>query len=406
MVFEKSFLLQTLDAAAAPNPGEFPRRKRQRDFPRYCCQLEAHACFSSGSESPLEQFVLLSHSLSVCCAAFHGRPPPTPSASTTTSPLLPPRPGPRHTTHARSPLKASRMVWSPSLISKAVAHEHDSVLLFRLRCFVPVRDLPRCATHPTHPPPFLRTANTIPTPITVPPAIAAAVRPLHLTTNNGYNSTAPGAAAAAATATASPVLCLHPKSPTAHHQQNAQHQGHRPRSQGNGNNRDTTPAASSDFFGDDDSDDDGFSSEDPDTLYERECSGATPIAAAASSRSASSASPSPSSARGRHAPGAPRREAAGPSSGLHKSGGSSGDVGGFGGGRGGGGAGRSGGAGGDAAQRHAARNAAAKRRSSERFDAVMDTLAAQVSGRGQLCRRGHARRACTQGERDRARKRV
>eukprot|EP00903_Cladosiphon_okamuranus_P018574 g17097.t1 len=217
-----------------------------------------------------------------------------------------------------------------------------------------------------------------PTTVIDAPAITVAGRPPHVITDYAYNSpTTPGVPASA---TASALL--HRKKPAAHHEQTMQQQQQQ-QSRGQGD-RDTTPA-SSDFFGDDDSDDDGFSSEDPDTLYERECSGATATIASSPSASASSASPSPSSAQARHAPAAPRREPGGSSS-QHKTGGSGrggvaegGDSTGFGGGRGGG---RGGGAGGEAVQRHPARSAAGKRPSSARFDAVMDTLSAQPPVRG------------------------
>ena len=140
-------------------------------------------------------------------------------------------------------------------------------------------------------------------------------------------------------------------------------------------------------------DSDEFSSEDPDLLFQRE-GGSTP---GTSPRSGAEADPWGTGARGApRATASPLQEGAamvrggvggrgrGRGGGGGGGGGSDGGGGGGGGGGDGGGGGRGGHGDGDGiapvAGGSRARKRSTRRRSSEKFDAVMDTLAAQVSG--------------------------
>lgn len=227
--------------------------------------------------------------------------------------------------------------------------------------------------------------------------VAVAGRHTQLISGKGCNTsvTIPGAAAAAAAAAPPGVPAPSSSRPSSsaaapHHQQQNKHHHHhhqhqhqpqqRPQPRSHGLRGGATRAPGPGFFDDDsddsdndDDDDDDFSSEDdPDTLFERECNGSASTTASPSSAAAARSPSSPPSARvaNSNAPGCPQRESGSSSSGQH------GVVGDGAGGRTAGAAGVGGG--GIAAQRQAAKCASAKRRSSEKFDAVMDTLAAQV----------------------------
>ncbi|CAM9887137.1 unnamed protein product, partial [Ectocarpus sp. 8 AP-2014] len=204
-----------------------------------------------------------------------------------------------------------------------------------------------------------------------PPDPTAEKSYLSSTTNTPKAATATGA-------TPSPPSSLPPRSAAASQQH---HHPHKQQQHARGHEV-TAPAPSGDsFFDDTDEDDDhdeddsdDFSSEDnPDTLYDGSGSVST-----ASPRSATAMSPS-SSSRATSSPAEPGRGESRPSVGQYRGGGSSAR------GRGkGGGVGMRGG--GPMRQHQAGgRRPSAKRRSSEKFDAVMDTLAAQPpygGGRG------------------------
>ncbi|CAM9402078.1 unnamed protein product [Ectocarpus fasciculatus] len=196
-----------------------------------------------------------------------------------------------------------------------------------------------------------------------PPHPATGKPYLSSTTNTRKTATATGA-------TPSPPSSLPPRSASA-----AQQQHHHPQKQqqhARGHEIAAPAAPSGDSFFDDtdegdDDDDDDFSSEDnPDTLYDGSGSVST-----ASPRSATAMSPSSGSRATSSAAEAGRGEPR-PSVGQH---------------RGGRGRGRGGGVGmrgGGPMLQHQAggRRPSEKRRSSEKFDAVMDTLAAQPPCRG------------------------